>query len=218
MSYRVAVFDCDGTLVDSAALILAAMDRAFRDAGALPPTEPAVRNVVGLSLVNAMATLAPDASAPEHERLAGHYKAAFASLRAEGAHDEALFPGIAELLDELGRAGRRLAIATGKSRRGLDHLVAKHGWEGRFLSLQTSDFHPSKPHPAMLLQAIAEAGGEPAEAVMIGDTSYDMAMARAAGATAIGVTWGHHAPPLLHQSGAHHVANDVRALRALLLA
>lgn len=217
MSYRVVVFDCDGTLVDSAALILAAMERAFTEAGLTPPTEAAARNIVGLTLVEAMATLVPDAAAADHERLAEHYRTAFATLRAEGAYDEALFPGIAELLDDLDAAGRLLAIATGKSQRGLDHIVAKHGWEGRFVSLQTSDFHPSKPHPAMLLRAIADAGGDPGEAVMIGDTSYDVAMARAASAAAIGVTWGHHAPDLLHRAGAHHVVDDVDGLRALLL-
>lgn len=217
MSYRVVVFDCDGTLVDSAALILAAMERAFVAARREPPPETLVRNIVGLTLVNAMAVLVPDAEVEEHLHLAEHYKTAFATLRAEGHHDEALFPGIGELLDDLDEAGRLLAIATGKSRRGLEHLVEKHGWGGRFVSLQTSDVHPSKPHPAMLLQAISDAGGRPEEAVMIGDTSYDIAMAKAAAAAAIGVSWGHHAPILLRDAGADAVVDDVAELRALLL-
>jgi phosphoglycolate phosphatase len=212
------VFDCDGTLVDSAALILAAMDRAFAGAGHAPPPETAVRSIVGLSLVEAMATLVPEADAAVHFELAGHYKRSFAELRGEGLHDERLFPGIADLLDELDRTGRLLAVATGKSRRGLDHLVQKHGWHGRFVSLQTADHHPSKPHPAMLLRAMADAGVDEAEAVMIGDTSYDMAMARSARVTGIGVTWGHHPEVLLRDAGADHVAADVDVLRGLLLA
>ncbi|MFW5833760.1 MAG: HAD-IA family hydrolase [Pseudomonadota bacterium] len=211
------VFDCDGTLVDSAALILAAMDRAFARADRPPPAETAVRSIVGLSLAEAMAALLPEEDAAVHVDVAEHYRRSFAELRTEGIHDERLFPGLADLLDELDRTGRLLAVATGKSRRGLDHLVDKHGWHGRFVSLQTADRHPSKPHPAMLLQAVAEAGVKRSQAVMIGDTSYDMAMARSARVAGIGVTWGHHPEVLLRDAGADHVVADVDALRGLLL-
>jgi len=215
---RVVVFDCDGTLVDSGAMIGAAMARAFEAAALPPPTTAAVRHVVGLSLEEAVGVLAPTLVPVARVELAEGYRRAFVALRADGRFDEPLYPGVAALLEDLDRAGRLLAIATGKARRGLEHLLVKHGLERRFVSVQTADDNPSKPAPDMLVRAVAEAGGQPGEACMIGDTTYDIEMARAAGVRAIGVGWGHHPPAALFAAGASHVAADAAVLRELLLA
>lgn len=208
MALRLAIFDCDGTLVDSQHSIVAAMQDAF-DAVALPcPSRTDCLSVVGLSLPQAMARLVPDATPDFHEEIAGHYKRAFHALRARGALEEPLYEGIVALLDALERDGWLLAVATGKSDRGLRLVLEHHGLWGRFVSLQTADRHPSKPHPAMLHAALAEAGTDAANAVMIGDTGFDMAMARAAGVRALGVGWGYHLPEELHAAGAHSVAMD----------
>ena len=212
----IVVFDCDGTLVDSAAMIVAAMEQAFVDAAIEPPAAAAIREIIGLSLDEAIRRLAPAATPLGGRRIVQHYRSAFMALRADGGYDELLFPGIAALLAELDRDGRVMAIATGKSRNGVAHLLAKHGLEDVFVSVQTADTNPSKPHPAMLLNAVAEAGGEPGDAVMIGDTSYDMEMAVAAGVAAVGVGWGHHPADHLRATGAAHVAADAGELRALL--
>lgn len=204
---RLAVFDCDGTLVDSQANICRAMERAFERAGEAPPARAAIRGIVGLSVVEAVAALAPQADAAFHHAVGADYKAGFAAMRASGELDaEPLYDGLVEALDDLSSAGWRLGVATGKSDRGLRILLAHHGIADRFVTLQTADRHPSKPHPAMLVAAMAEAGAQPAATVMIGDTSYDMAMARAAGVRAVGVTWGYHDHDLLIRAGAQAIA------------
>jgi phosphoglycolate phosphatase len=217
LTFEVVVFDCDGTLVDSGAMIVAAMERAFALSDRAPPDATAIRHIIGLSLDEAVRALAPGEAVEVQAALARRYRTAFAALRTDPRFDEPLFPGIGELLVDLDGGSRRLAIATGKSRRGVDHLLGKHGLAGRFVSVQTADGNPSKPHPAMLLQAIAEAGGRPDEACMIGDTTYDMEMATLAGVAAIGVGWGHHTADQLTAAGARAVARDATALRDLLL-
>ncbi|BCM84436.1 HAD family hydrolase [Methylobacterium indicum] len=205
------VFDVDGTLVDSQHMIVAAQREAFAAVGLPAPSRTRSLSVVGLSLPQAFTALV-GADGPV-EALSEAYKQSFGRLRAMAEIREALFPGAADLLARLNReAAVQLGIATGKSRRGVDHLVAVHGWEGWFSTVQTADDAPSKPHPAMLTQAMAEAGAEPSRTVMIGDTSYDMAMARAAGVTALGVTWGYHTPDALHEAGAHGVVDSFSAL------
>jgi phosphoglycolate phosphatase len=204
---RLAIFDCDGTLVDSQHNICAAMAHCFAGAGLEPPTSERTRAVVGLSLVEAMRALLPEAAPEDHEALAERYKRSFQGLRAQGLEEEPLYAGIVELIDALDADGWLLGVATGKSDRGLGLCLAHHGLEARFVTLQTADRHPSKPHPAMIEQAIADAGAAPETTMMIGDTSYDMAMARAAGATAIGVAWGYHPPEALRAAGAHHIAS-----------
>jgi phosphoglycolate phosphatase len=203
---RLAVFDCDGTLVDGQASICAAMEACFGEAALEPPSRERTRSVVGLSLVEAMAALLPDADGATHRRMAESYKRTFQAMRGRGLVEEPLFDGVTELLDALEADGWLLGIATGKSDRGLSLCLACHGLSRRFVTLQTADRHPSKPHPSMIEAAMAEAGAEPATTMMIGDTSYDMAMARAAGAAAIGVAWGYHAPALLSAAGAHQIA------------
>jgi phosphoglycolate phosphatase len=173
---------------------------------AVPP--PAVcRRVIGLSLVEAMAGLVPEASAADHARMADSYKANFFRARAEGRVAEPLFDGVLDLLDALEGDGWLLAVATGKSDRGLRHCLESHGIHARFVSLQTADRHPSKPHPGMALQAIAEAGAAPETSFVVGDTSFDMAMARAAGTAGIGAGWGYHEPHELLEAGAAGVAD-----------
>lgn len=213
---RLALFDCDGTLVDSQAAICAAMGECFTGAGLPDPGEAATRRVVGLSLVEAVAMLHPTGGDALHRDLARAYKAAFQRRRGLGLVAEPLFDGIAEAVDAIGRAGWLLGVATGKSDRGLGFCLAHHGLADRFVTLQTADRHPSKPHPAMVHAAMAEAGAAPETTVMIGDTSFDIAMAKAAGVTAIGVAWGYHERAELLAEGADLVADSPAHLVSLL--
>jgi phosphoglycolate phosphatase len=212
-----AVFDCDGTLIDGQASICDAMDKAFAANGMALPDRNTVRRAVGLSLPQAMRALLPDAPAATHAGLVDAYKQAFRAAREAGELSQPLFPGIREVLDGLRDAGWQLAVATGMSDRGLAHCLALHGLTGHFVSLQTADRHPSKPHPAMLGAALSEAAAAPGEAVMIGDTAFDMRMAQAAGVRAIGVDWGYHHPHELLAAGAEHVAATPAQLGEYLL-
>jgi phosphoglycolate phosphatase len=213
---RLAIFDCDGTLVDSGATIYAALAEAFAGNGLeLPPPEVS-RRVIGLSLTEAMAALLPDASTDEHVKLSDDYKRAFQQLRAAGRVEEPLFDGVIALLDALEADGWLLAVATGKSDRGLRHCLESHCIHARFVSLQTADRHPSKPHPSMVEQAIAEAGAAPETTIVVGDTSFDMAMAAAAGAAPIGAGWGYHEGDELIDAGAVAVAAQPRDVLELV--
>jgi phosphoglycolate phosphatase len=213
MTTRLAIFDCDGTLVDSQANICRAMEMAFVAEGLGHPDHHRVRRIVGLSLVEAMRVMLPEAEPQFHVVLADHYKNAFHELRGNGTlQQEPLYDGLTELLDRLDRQGWMLAVATGKSDRGLDLCLTHHGIKHRFVSLQTADRHPSKPHPSMIYQALADAGAEPHAAVMIGDTSYDMAMGVAANVRAIGVDWGYHDAAELTQAGADSIAYSMDEL------
>lgn len=213
MTTRLAIFDCDGTLVDSQANICRAMEMAFAAEGLGHPDHHRVRRIVGLSLVEAMRVMLPEAEPQFHVVLADHYKNAFHELRGNGTlQQEPLYDGLTELLDRLDRQGWMLAVATGKSDRGLDLCLTHHGIKHRFVSLQTADRHPSKPHPSMIYQALADAGAEPHAAVMIGDTSYDMAMGVAASVRAIGVDWGYHDAAELTQAGADSIAYSMDEL------
>lgn len=213
---RLAVFDCDGTLSDGQAAVCAAMDIAFAEAGLPPPDRHRVQRTVGLSLPAAVARLAPDAPAIAQVRAVEAYKQAFRAARMNGLLHEPLFDGIADLLVRLRGAGWTLGVATGKSDRGLVSCLETHGVRGLFATLQTADRHPSKPHPSMLEAAMAEALAEPPHTVVIGDTVYDVEMARAAGCRALGVAWGYHAPEELLAAGADAVARTPAELETLL--
>lgn len=213
---RLAVFDCDGTLVDGQADVCWAMERAFARAGLAPPDPALVRRMVGLSLPVAVRELAPGIDEARARDVTEFYKSSFRARREEGLLDEPLFDGIADLLARLHAGGWSLAVATGKSDRGLSACLAVHGIADLFVSLQTADRHPSKPHPAMLEAALFEAGAQPEEAVMIGDTSFDMQMAAAARVPAIGVGWGYHSPSELLATGARGVAGTAGELADLL--
>lgn len=203
---RLAVFDCDGTLVDSQHSICVAMAEAFGGLGLGAPTRSEALSVVGLSLPEAMRVLTPGADEAVQRELVAGYKAAFHALRANGGVEEPLYDGIADVVDALAAKGWLLGVATGKSDRGLALCLTRHGLIDRFVTLQTADRHPSKPHPAMLLAAMAEVGVVPQNAVMIGDTSFDVTMARDAGVRALGVAWGYHPAEDLLGAGAFAVA------------
>lgn len=213
---KLAVFDCDGTLLDSQAVICRAMATSFAEAGIAAPADAAVRRIVGLSLPQAMAVLRPEDDDARHHELAERYKRTFHAMRGAGEIHEPLFDGLVDALAALEADGWLLGVATGKSTRGLRLALTGHGLHDRFVTLQTADLHPSKPDPAMLRAAMAEAGATAAETVMIGDTSYDMAMARAAGVRAIGVAWGYHPPEELFAAGADAVAIHPDDLRHLM--
>ena len=203
MTVRLALFDCDGTLADSQHEIVAAMAIAFAAIGRTPPPAHAVRLNIGLSLPGIAAKLLPDGGAVLQAQLVDAYRDAYLDARiAAGAEPEPLYDGIPALLDTLLANGWVLGVATGKSRRGLLRLLAAHGMTEQFATLQTADLHPSKPDPAMVIAAMNESGAAPGETIVIGDTSFDMAMAVAAGARAIGVTWGYHDAATLLLSGA----------------
>lgn len=213
---RFVVFDCDGTLVDGQAAICETMELAFANAGLVAPERNKVRRIVGLSLPYALRELAPEASDDQRHAVVEAYKLSYRDLRLSGALREPLFEGIAALIDELDAEGRLLGVATGKSDRGLHACLDTHGIKHRFVSLQTADRHPSKPHPAMLEAALDDAGVSSADAVMIGDTSFDMEMAVAAGVRAIGVSWGYHEPQELFDTGASAVAETAQQLGDLI--
>jgi phosphoglycolate phosphatase len=210
---RLAVFDIDGTLVDSQAQILAAMAGAHRNVDLPLPPRHAVLSIVGLSLPVAMARLHPQASPAQIEVLVTQYKATFASLRAEVLSP--LYPGAREVVEALFELpGLLLGVATGKSRRGLDHVLRGHGLEGYFATAQVADDHPSKPDPSMVRAALAQTGAD--EAVMIGDTTFDIEMGRAAGAATLGVAWGYHPRAALVAAGADAVIDGFAQLPAAL--
>lgn len=213
---RLAVFDVDGTLIDSEHNIVSAMTEAWSRMELGVPDPGEVRRIIGLSLVEACASLLPWAGHETHRAVAEHYKDAFRALRLLPDNVEPLFPGVLEALDALEAEGWLLGLATGKSRRGVDNMLHNHGLEGRFVTIQTADDNPGKPHPGMLLRAASETGIEAADMAMIGDTAYDMLMAQAARATGIGVSWGYHSIAELRQSGARVVIDSFDGLADLL--
>lgn len=200
---KLIIFDCDGTLVDSQHMICAAMQQAFEGHGLSCPERPRVLSVVGLSLALAIERLAPD-EPPERIALLGEaYKDAFSALRADPSNDEPLYPGALDCVLSLAiRDDVVLGVATGKSRRGVDRLFDRHGLHTHFLTIQTADTHPSKPHPSMVQQAMSDAGVRPEDTAMVGDTTYDIEMGRCAGTLTVGVGWGYHQPGALVAAGA----------------
>ncbi len=217
MSLRLAVFDCDGTLIDGQASICTAMEAAFAEFDLPLPARNEVRRAVGLSLPQAVHRLLGEGESELHREIAEAYKRHFRAARASGELDQRLFEGIAPLLDMLRANGWLLGIATGMSDRGLAHCLAVHGLSQLFVTLQTADRHPSKPHPAMLEAALFEAAVMPEQAVMIGDTVFDIDMARSAGVRAIGVDWGYHEAGELMAAGADFVAATPAQLGEYLL-
>ena len=192
---RLVIFDVDGTLVDSQNDIVAALTQAFEQAGRPLPDRKDLLSGVGLSLEHFMPRLVPDASAQVHRQMIEAYKAAYMKLRAETGVKQSspLYPGAMDALRSLqAMPDVVLGVATGKSKRGLDKLIEGHDLTDMFFTQQVADFHPSKPHPSMIETAMVEAGVEAKDTVMIGDTSFDMEMARAAGVHGVGVAWGYH--------------------------
>lgn len=213
---RLVLFDVDGTLVDSQGDIVASMAAAFQAVGQDAPARAAVLGIVGLSLEAAMQRLWPGGDATCHAQMVQAYKDSYVALRvAKGAASSPLYPGARAVLEQLAQQPNvLLGVATGKSRRGLDALFDSHDLRAFFVTTQVADHHPSKPHPSMVLQAMAETGVGPQDTVVVGDTSFDMDMAQAAGACAIGVSWGYH--PLQALGAANHLISDFAELPPLL--
>ena len=212
-SMKLVIFDCDGTLVDSQNGIVAAMDFAFREGGLAPPARIAVLGVVGLSLPEAFAALAPDQPESVRERLRDHYRSAFTLIRQNRDHDEPMFPGMRAVVEELAaRDDIVLGVATGKSRRGVDRLFTREGFHSYFATVQTADGHPSKPHPSMIEAAMRQTAVPPEATVMIGDTTFDIEMAGRAGVRALGVSWGYHRVEQLERAGADRIVHEAATL------
>ena len=190
---KLVIFDCDGTIVDSQAGIVLSMNHAFKSLHMTPPARARTLAVVGLSLPEAFSVLAPEAEYDTRRELAERYKSAFRDLDHDPSDSEGLFPDAKDIIGALAKRGDLvLGIATGKSRRGVDRLIEAEGWHGVFSTIQTADEHPSKPHPSMIHTAMRETGVDRKDTIMIGDTTYDIDMARAANVGALGVTWGYH--------------------------
>jgi len=197
------MFDMDGTLIDTHSLIADHMATAFEEVGLAAPSGAESRRVIGLSLPVAMARLAGSDDPELIERLTETYKTHYRASLVTGDSREGLFPGALDALARLGtRADTLMGIATGKGLQGVNRILALHDIAGHFATLQTPDHNPSKPHPGMLMRAMGETGAAPHEVVMIGDTIFDIEMGKAAGAFAIGVSWGYHDPAELVAAGA----------------
>ena len=205
---KLIIFDCDGTLVDSQNAIFGAMQHAFGGLGLAVPTRPQVLGVVGLSLPEAFRALAPRLRESVREELAHRYKGAFPQTGLAVPERDPLFPGAKAAVERLaGRDDVVLGIATGKSLRGVHRLFDEQGWHQLFVTIQTADNHPSKPHPSMIDKAMAEAGVDHAATVMVGDTTFDIAMGVNAGVKSVGVAWGYHEIDELVDAGADHIVD-----------
>ena len=212
---KLAVFDCDGTLVDSQHAINACMADAFTSVGYPKPDIADVRRVVGLPLVQAVEIIAKNPNAPA-EDMAAAYSKSWSEMRANGDLAEPVFDGIVDVLDALSARDWLLGVATGKSMRGLKATLDHHQLGSYFQTLQTADKARGKPDPQMLEFAMAETGAVPHETVMIGDTTYDIEMAKAIDVKTIGVSWGYHAPEDLKRAGASFIVHTAGELGTLL--
>ncbi len=212
---RLILFDCDGTLVDSGAHIVGTMQAAFTHHGLTPPDDETVRGIIGLSLPVAIAALHADDPAVQADLLDA-YKTIYRDAATMEAATEPLYPGAVAMLDAVARDATLLGVATGKSRRGLNRILTNHGLAGRFVTTKTADDAASKPSPDMVLQAIAETGAEAGRTVVVGDSMFDMQMARSAGAFAVGVSWGYQPVDRLEAAGAHAIAAEMADLPGLI--
>lgn len=213
---ELAIFDCDGTLVDSQHTIVQAMHSAFKANGLPLPSHEDVLGIVGLQLADCMRTLVPDAEEDLVHRLVQGYSDAYRANRAAGREEPPLYPHTREILDDLDARGVLLGVATGKSRRGLTHTLAVHDMSTLFVEKRTSDDGPGKPNPTIILDICANLDLPVEHCVMIGDTTYDIEMAVHAGMPAIGVSWGYHRPERLLDAGAYTVLERWTDLRAAL--
>lgn len=213
---RLCVFDCDGTLVDSQYGIIECITAAFRSQGWPLPADSDVRRAVGLPLTSVIRLLAPGRAEAEYEAAAEVYKSTFESSQDNFAEAERLYPGVEDILRLLNADGWLLGVATGKGRRGLDLTLHRYGLGGVFVTLQTADSARGKPDPDMLRRAMAEAGAAPETTVMVGDTSFDIEMARNAGTMSAGVSWGYHPADELRAAGADMIIEEWAGLTEAL--
>jgi phosphoglycolate phosphatase len=214
---RLIVFDMDGTLIDTQALISEHMGAAFSSLGLPPPAPAEIRNIIGLSLPVAVGQLAKTEDVDLIEGLVGQYRSLYKTSLEHDIDREPLYPGARAAIERLkDQPDTILGVATGKGLSGVTRILGNHGIAGHFVTLQTPDHNPSKPHPGMLLRAMAETGAEPAATVMVGDTTYDMELARAAGCHAVAVSWGYHAADTLLAAGAGALIHDYSELDAAI--
>ncbi|UYO00467.1 MAG: HAD-IA family hydrolase [Devosia sp.] len=200
---KLIMFDMDGTLIDTASLIAEHMATTFSEAGLSAPSPERVRRIIGLSLPQAMLRLLGTDDVALAEKLATAYRAHYRASLVAAEGREGLFPGAREAIVELAaRDDIVLGIATGKGLAGVHRLTQLHDIAQFFSTLQTPDHNPSKPHPAMMERAMAETGARRERTVIIGDTTFDMEMGKAAGTKTIGVTWGYHHANELTGAGA----------------
>jgi phosphoglycolate phosphatase len=212
---KLVIFDFDGTLVDSRKLITESNRVVFGQFGLSLPSEDESFSLVGMSLEAVLLQLAgPDAPV---EKMVAAYREVLPLLRADAAYAEVPFDGANELLAILAeRWDVRLGIATGHASHAIVPALERFGWQGYFCTVQTADKAPSKPHPGMILQALSEAGVKAEDAIMIGDTAFDIEMARAADVRGVAVSWGYHRPDRLRDAGAWRVVNGMNELRDCL--
>mgnify|MGYP003667319082 CR=1 FL=1 len=209
---RLAAFDLDGTLLDSASSIVAGVVDCWEACGFPPPDPESVRRIIGLPWEESISALLPGSGPEEMAMIRDYHDQVARGERQRRVPRQALFDGIPELLDGLEEQGYLLAIITSRSSHRLHELLEKEGIGNRFVSLKTTDHGPGKPSPDLMLQTLAETGIDARDAVMIGDTTFDVLMACSAGTSAIGVSWGVHEPHELRDAGAHHVAEAIHEL------
>ncbi|WKL57306.1 HAD-IA family hydrolase [Asticcacaulis sp. ZE23SCel15] len=216
MSLKLAVFDVDGTLVDSRGPILQALNEGAKAVGLEPPPYEEARHIVGLSLVEALQHLRPEADAALIDAYAHEYKQAFLRFHADPDFREILYPGAEATLLRLKAEGWLIGMATGKSRRGVNRVLDVFGWRDLFDATYCGDDGPSKPHPFMVTENMRVLGVDASQTLMIGDASFDMRMAIDARAYAIGVSWGFHTVEELDAAGAHQIVHDFNELDGAL--
>jgi phosphoglycolate phosphatase len=211
---KLALFDCDGTLVDSAALIHEVMARTFVHFGYPRPDISATKSIIGLTLDIAIARMQGKPHVDDEAvAMTAHYKTIYMDVRGEPGMDVPLFDGIKPVIAALAaRDDILIGAVTGKSRRGLVNILETHGFAPDFIVSRTADDCPSKPHPAMVTECCDETGMNPADAIVIGDAVYDMQMAKAAGAKAIGVSWGYASVDDLVAAGADVIVRHPKDL------
>ena len=211
---KLVIFDCDGTLVDSQHVIVAAMTRAFESCDLTPPEPDRIRSIIGLSMMESMERLHPGVDTELATALIGGYRDAWLEFN---HGPEIMFDGAEEVVRALAaRDDVLLGIATGKSQRGVRRLLDEKDLGHCFVTIQTADDAPSKPHPGMIQRALDETGVGRDAACMIGDTSFDMEMAANAGVHPVGVRWGYHPEEELWRAGARHMASNFPELSSIL--
>ncbi len=211
--FDLIAFDWDGTLFDSTKIIVRCIQRAVVDMGGAMPSDKAASYVIGMGLMQALAHAAPDVPKERYPELGARYRHHYRGHQ----NDIALFDGVLALLEELKTRHHWLAVATGKSRRGLDEALGSVQLKGMFDSSRTADETAGKPHPLMLQELMREFDAEPQRTLMIGDTTHDLQMAVNAGCAAVGVSYGAHEPGDFHALGPLFVAHTVDELSAWLL-
>lgn len=214
---KLVIFDVDGTLVNSRAQILRSFSEAFKDLGLPQLEEDRVLSVIGLSLLLACEHLV--GKGEKAQLLADHYRSNYYRINAEIEKEgPQLFSGVQKVISQMEELPLAvLGIATGNSRRGVQRILNAYGWQNTFTTIQTADDAPSKPHPEMIFQAIADVGGRPDSTIMVGDTSFDIDMAVAAGVPSIGVTWGNHSEDILVRAKARYIVHTRQELADILV-